>query len=85
MKIKCEDGKYEWHFDEKAATLKCKRYGEEWRNETGDGAILALLQYAHNLQEKVLRAENCLVTIASPSSDLMEICNTTLHILASKE
>ena len=50
MNIKCEDGKYEWCFDEKTSRLTCKRCGEEWRDETGDGAILALLQLAEAMQ-----------------------------------
>lgn len=81
MNIKCEDGKYEWCFDEKTSRLTCKRYGEKWREETGDGAILALLQLADAMQEKITRAQNCLVCVASPSADAFEICNTTYEIL----
>ena len=48
MKVKCD--KYEWEFDEKTAKLTCTRNGLEWRDETGDGAILALLQKCDDLQ-----------------------------------
>lgn len=81
MSIKCEDGKYEWSFDEKTAKLTCKRYGEEWRDETGDGAVLALLHVAEDLQRRVTEAQNCLVCIASPSDDGVEICKTAYKIL----
>ena len=50
MKIECYDKKYTWQFDEKNGRLTCLRYGEEWRDETGDGAILALIQKCDDLQ-----------------------------------
>lgn len=46
------DNKYEWIFDEINATLKCKRYGKEWRDETGDGAIYSLLAECDRLQNE---------------------------------
>jgi hypothetical protein len=51
MKLKCYE--YEWIFDENKGRLTCKRNGLEWRDETGDGAVLALLQVACELQEKL--------------------------------
>ena len=38
-----EDGKYEVRFDE-AGRLTALRNGEEWRDLTGDGLVLAMLQ-----------------------------------------
>lgn len=84
MNIKCENEKYEWCFDEKSGKLTCKRYGEKWRDETGDGAILALIQEAESLQERITKAQNCLVCAASPSADAFEICNTTYEILKAQ-
>jgi len=53
MKAKCQE--YEWEFDEDKARLTCKRHGQEWRDETGDGAVLALLQECDRLQAEILR------------------------------
>ena len=84
MNVKCGDGKYEWRFDEKTGKLTCLRYGGEWRDETGDGAVLALLQHVESLQEKISKAENCLVCLGSPTADATEICATTYEILKGK-
>lgn len=48
MKLKCYE--YEWNFDETNGRLTCKRHGLEWRDATGDGAILALLETACELK-----------------------------------
>lgn len=56
MKLKCYE--YEWSFDESKGRLLCKRHGLAWRDETGDGAVLALLQVACELQEKLEGAKN---------------------------
>ena len=56
MQMDCYD-KYTWIFDEATAMLICKRNGQDWRNETGDGAILALLQTACETRD-ALQAEN---------------------------
>ena len=50
MRIECEDKKYTWQFDEKTCRLTCLRYGQEWRDDTGNGAILALMQKCDDLQ-----------------------------------
>jgi hypothetical protein len=57
MKVECYD-KYTWCFDEKTAKLTCLRYGEPWRDETGDGAVLALLQECDRLQTIVQQINN---------------------------
>ena len=51
MNVKCD--KYEWNFNESTGRLTCERHGEEWRDDTGDGAVLSLLQVAYELQEKM--------------------------------
>jgi hypothetical protein len=62
MNIKVEDGKYNWIFDESTAKLTCNRHGESWRDETGDGAIYALLYTACDLEEKLKLANERLIT-----------------------
>ncbi len=44
--IKLEDGKYVYTFENGMQSIT--RHGETWRNETGDGFILAM---AHRIQE----------------------------------
>ena len=79
MVVTCGDGKYTWEFDETSGKLTCLRNGEKWRDETGDGAILALLQHASDLQEKIQMAKGCLV--CAGIGDPMEVCVNTLSIL----
>jgi hypothetical protein len=47
MKIKAD--KYEFIFDEHTGNLEIHRHGEPWRKETGDGALLALMQRCEEL------------------------------------
>jgi len=42
--------KYEFYMD--GYTLKCKRYGEEWRDFCGDSAVSALFIFANELIER---------------------------------
>jgi hypothetical protein len=49
MKANCQE--YEWTLDESNGRLTCLRHGVAWRDETGDGAILALLQEYDRLRE----------------------------------
>ena len=56
MTLKCNE--YEWNFDETNGRLTCKRHGLEWRDETGDGAVLALLDVACELTAKLEGAKN---------------------------
>lgn len=49
MKIKSDE--YEFIFDEQTGSLKINRHGEPWRTETGDGALLALMQRCEELEE----------------------------------
>lgn len=71
MRIECYDKKYTWIFNESTGILSCDRYGEKWRNATGDGAVLALMQEYDILEKKlkatetiIARAKNCIVCYA---------------------
>lgn len=46
------EGKYHFYFDAEGI-LRCKRYGEPWRDFIGDNAVLALFRHAVELQERV--------------------------------
>ena len=50
IRVKCQE--YEWIFHEDSGTLECTRNGLSWRDETGDGAILALMQRCVDLESK---------------------------------
>lgn len=65
MSIKLDD-KYEF-YEEPEFSLKCKRYGEPWRDFVGDKAVYALFKRAEELQEhfaaqRVVVAERNAVT-----------------------
>ena len=47
----CQEG-YTWKFT-KDSRLICLRCGEEWRDETGNNAVLVLLQEVDNLEQIV--------------------------------
>lgn len=46
MRIKAD--KYEFIFDEQTGSLKIHRHGMPWRTDTGDGALLALMQHCED-------------------------------------
>ena len=48
--VKVADGKYEV-LHENGAGLRALRYGEPWRDLTGDGLVLALVQRIEELEE----------------------------------
>jgi hypothetical protein len=52
MKIELDNKKYAWIFDADTGSLECLRNGEKWRNETGDKAILALMEENKRLQKE---------------------------------
>ena len=56
MNLKCYE--YEWNFNETDGRLTCKRHGLAWRDETGDGAVFALLYVACELKAKLESAKN---------------------------
>lgn len=51
-KIHLQDGKYTVQH-ENGANFKALRYGEEWRDLTGDGLVLALVQRIEELQHEI--------------------------------
>ena len=51
MKIKLYDGKYTIIFNENPYEFRALRHGEEWRDLTGDGLILALVQEIEQLSK----------------------------------
>jgi hypothetical protein len=54
-KLILDDGKYEIQYSDDMETFKCLRYGEEWRDLTGDMLILALV---NKINELNLEADN---------------------------
>jgi hypothetical protein len=52
-KVVLDSGKYEFYMD--GHTLKCKRYGENWREFSGDKAVLSLFYKCLNLQNEIER------------------------------
>ena len=56
MRVSCGDGKYEWILD--GNKLICRRHGEDWRDETGDNAILALLQEVDAIRTRISALED---------------------------
>ncbi len=44
------DPKYEFYMD--GYTLKCKRYGKQWRSFCGDNAVTALFIFANELIDR---------------------------------
>ena len=58
--ISLEEGKYELRFDEESGALWAYRYGEPWRDLSGDKFVYLLMVEA--LRYRYLR-ENCLVFV----------------------
>jgi hypothetical protein len=59
------NGKYTFRFNEKTGGFECYRYGEPWRNLSGDGAILALFQEIERLRKKY--EERCWCSAEMPN------------------
>ncbi|PAV30342.1 hypothetical protein CIL05_07680 [Virgibacillus profundi] len=53
VKIDLYGGKYTALHDEGHGGVTVLRYGEAWRNETGDGFILAMIQEIISLREEL--------------------------------
>jgi hypothetical protein len=56
-RITVGDGKYTVTHDN-GAGFRALRYGEPWRDLTGDGLVLALVQEIEELREKVKKYES---------------------------
>lgn len=46
-----DDGKYKLILSEDFGTIKCLRYGREWRDLTGDNLVLGLIYKIQELEE----------------------------------
>jgi hypothetical protein len=58
-RITVNDGKYTVIVDNSApGTFRALRYGEEWRDLTGDGLVLSLCHAILDLQERLEEIEN---------------------------
>ena len=53
QEITLENGKYTHVFDNTTGEQTVLRYGEPWRDETGDGFILVMAQEIFELREKL--------------------------------
>lgn len=82
VKVTVYGGKYTF-IQNKDGSCEALRYGEKWRDLSGDGLTLALAQEIENLQEKINNAKNCLVCAAI--GDPFEVCESTLEILEYEE
>lgn len=54
-RIAVYDGKYEFYM--KNHSLHCLRYGEEWREFIGDGAVLQLFLHAVEIEEQLKQSK----------------------------
>jgi hypothetical protein len=52
LRVEVYDGKYTVIFMSNGA-LSIRRYGQPWRDETGNGCLLALAQEVQNLRDKL--------------------------------
>lgn len=77
--IKLDNGKYEITTDD--GRLTTLRYGEEWRDDTGDGLIYSLVCEIESLQDKINEAKllvfkasiaSCTCTTKSPALEFHE-------------
>lgn len=53
QEITLENGKYTHVFDNTTGKQTILRYGEPWRDETGDGFILAMAQEIEDLRNEL--------------------------------
>ena len=52
QEISLDNGKYVIKFNEKTGVFVADRHGEEWRDLTGDGMVLALCQRIFKLERR---------------------------------
>ena len=71
--IKLEDGKYEYTFDKGIQMIK--RYGQDWRDETGDSVLLAMAQ---RIQELETGLEDAIYVIEDVVSKNPTTCDSRL-------
>jgi hypothetical protein len=61
--VELDDGKYEFYKDENNV-LCCNRYGEEWRDFTGDHAVTLLFERLIELKEENYINEQAMISMA---------------------
>jgi len=81
MRVDLQNGKYTV-IQEPSGRLHCLRYGEPWRDCTGDGLIYSLAAEVEALRERIKAASNFLVCVAI--ADWQEVVNNTLKILEDR-
>lgn len=57
MNLSLEDGKYTIILENHPYSFVALRYGEQWRDLTGDKLILALVQKVLELEDKLAKME----------------------------
>ena len=55
MKIELQQGKYIYEFNETSGRQEIYRHGELWRDETGNGFLLAMAQKIEELENELWR------------------------------
>lgn len=58
-----EDGKYTVTFDEQSGALKALRYGDEWRDLSGDKLVYCMLAAHADAQAEIARLRGALEKI----------------------
>lgn len=69
------DGKYTVIFHDSGKS-KALRYGEEWRDLTGDGLVLAMLQDYDDLKEQYEFQTRQVADLQTQISELREVIDT---------
>lgn len=64
-----EDGKYTVIFDEQSGALKALRYGDEWRDLSGDKLIYCMLAEHADAQAEIARLRGALEEINRTTFD----------------
>jgi len=69
LRVTIYDGKYTVIMNTNGG-LRALRYGDEWRDLTGDGLVLALAQEVEELREKMLLASAYIQYVQKRNPDL---------------
>jgi hypothetical protein len=73
--VKLDDGKYEFYIPYGQGSLRCKRYGEQWREFVGDKAVRSLFDEVLRLRELAVAAEARVVAIARAAKLVVDLDN----------
>jgi hypothetical protein len=82
IKIKLDNGKYEVTVGMNGEA-KATRYGEQWRDLTGDNLILFMAMKIEEQEEIIKEAKNCLARAATTPIEetIIDTFQTTYQIL----